>query len=415
MGRFKFAGIAGLALFVSGCASIDKYHVPPPGIVSDTHAPDRILYDHAIKDTDPRLQSPTLANAFIRRYRDLWDAGLPSGDKQDMDVKALETTKLGMTLVELRCELFFSSIGRGSQKMDFIHREVEILTSALTATLGLISASDNAVTGAGLLSGATLSSLDNYSNVFFFSPEVGKVQRLVADAFAVLRAETFAPSQVPKDFDAMVRAIKRHQSICTPHEIRRLVNEAVDAGEIEVVYRDGAVKGGLDPHLERLFDRIAALLSGAAPPGNVPGITPRQAVLIKWLLETPSGDEPNFICLALESEDLRRKLCQGATGNHALNSALTDADKAALRDLLKAVELSSTGWVEKDLATFKSAYAAQKSRIDGLLAQIRDAKDEAERQRARGDFLDVMIASTGRVSTQTIAPAVPTEMSVKAK
>ncbi|WP_213980094.1 hypothetical protein [Sphingomonas sp. dw_22] len=416
--RFShFAALLCAALLCS-CKAIDKYHVPPVGIVSDTEQPRSLLYDGKIADNDAKLGAPTLANAYLKRYKETYDAdygGTP--DPRNLDVKALETTRLGMTLIELRCELFFASIGRSAQKMDFLHREVEIISTVLTSTLGLVGASDDLVTATGLANGAALSSINNFSNVFFFSPEIGKVQRLVNDAFSALRTETLSPAKAPTDFDQAVRALKQYQMICTPHEIKRLVNDAVDAGKVKIFYRDSSATG-LDPHVDLLFSRIAMVLSeiedsDSESTSKIAGVSSNQVVLLKWLFSdpAPSPQEIDFICIALQSEDLRRKLCKGQIGSRGINQKLTSENKSDIKELVRAVELSTNDWVKTDLGHIRDVYNVDKDRLAVLMTAAKTAPNSTK-DAAAAAVADAALVITARATKDETAPSAPTDVTV---
>ena len=394
---FHISRLVGLAcLALTACSSVQRYHVPPRGIVDDVTSPERVLYG-----TTQVRDARTISQAFLTAYERAYDASLvtrttTASDIAGRDTSALEMTRLGMTVIEVRCDTFFETIGRGSQRLDFARREVEILSTALTTVLGFAGASETLVAASGVGSGVALGSIANYQNAFFFSPDVGKVQHLVDDALDAMRNALLAPGNAPRDFEGAVRALKRYQSVCTAHEIKRLVNEAVEKGTVRATFpdRDG---GGRTTATDVFFKRISDVL-------EVPMVDVSDVALIKWVVSsaTPTSDMLDFICPNLTGADLRKAVCEGSLGQRTLSTGFV-AKKADLIGAIGAIDALSPALLGDKVALWQKAELSNRE----ALAQARTAAATAarankDRESMQAELKAMQIAKDGGAAVNAI-------------
>jgi hypothetical protein len=274
---------------VSACTG-NVYHVPPRHIVAPGEKPADTLN---VKATTDR----TVVSKFLLAY----DASYEDDDEAS---KARELARYGMTLVDTRCDLFFEQIGRGAQTGDFVRRQFQSITAALVAALGLSAVGQDAITGVGIGSALGIQTLDNYSTVYFFSPDVSAVQKLVRTVFQQRRAELLSAERSPKSFDEAIGALRVYQNICTAHEIKRMVTEAIDP----------------DRPIARFGEEPSAIYTGAANRAYTAVATAlgadtvdlRQMVLLQMLFDgaTPplTTEEQDYLCSTL-AEKLRLQVC----------------------------------------------------------------------------------------------------------
>jgi hypothetical protein len=391
------------ATMLGGCSTVQRYHVPPSGVIDDVSAPARILYGASKDGVPPPHDASTIATAFLAAYDRSYATLGPGGQAvAARDARALEMTKLGMTVIEVRCDTFFESIGRGSQRVGFARRELEILSTALTTALGLGGASDTAVAIAGIGSGAALSTVANYETTFFFSPDVGKVQHLVDDALESMRTALLLPDRAPRDFESAIRALKRYQTVCTAHEIKRLVNEAVEHGQIETRIVDrGEVP--LAQATDVIRGRIGALFRTAPDPA--PAVTIRDVVLMKWLMEQPAPDADalDFICPNITTTDLRERVCEGPLGGRKTTAQFKTLQEA-LSKAVAAIDLLQPELVADTTKVWQDAEKAGRERLAEARRTEKAAVGEAAKLRAAAEARDVATDVGARADVQSPPP-----------
>lgn len=411
MTRTTFLGLVASSIALSGCSTVQRYHVPPPGLIDDTITPSRVLFGkNEIEDTR------TIAQAFLRSYELAYDTSVPSKtslpDKlENRDANALDMTRLGMTVIEVRCDAFFESIGRGSQKLSFFRRQIEILSTALTTALGLSGATDTIVAAAGIGSGATLSTLANYETTYFFSPDIGKVQHLVDDGLAIMRQALLASDIAPRDFESAIRALKKYQTVCTAHEIKRLVNEAVGNGTVRAV----SLGASVDP----LVVATGTIVDGVKIHLGT-SVQLRDLALMKWVIEdAPTADQLDFICPSFTSADLRSTVCKGDLGGRTINP-LFSKGVHKVADAIAAIDQLQPDLLDKTLVTWKAAekvanksisdarsaasvaIADSKTKADAKVTAIQAALDAAQR-------VDLVVPANGTSQIQPSLIVVPSK------
>ncbi len=286
-------------IIVASVSACSRYHVPPGGIVIASENPRKTL---AIPETST---AKTVAAKFIAAYDTSYTHEKEAG-------AARELTRAGMTLIDMRCDLFFQQIGRGSQDTDFGRRQFQAVSGTLVAALGVAGVSANAITGVGLGSALGVQTIDNYSAVYFFSPDVSAVQELVRRALGSVRETALAPTNSPQDFDAAIGVLRVYQNVCSAHEIKRLVTAAINKGETIATYGDlDAPK--FSAAVERALETMARELS--TPTLTIETVSMREAILIEMLVtDQPKLDKVmvDYVCHAL-SDALQNRVCTKAS------------------------------------------------------------------------------------------------------
>lgn len=155
--------------------------------------------------------------------------------KQDDKKLAGEMVNSGITLVRTRCSDFFAAKQSNQARTRLVRSLIQPLTIAVTSTFSVINfgseqresdalallAAGNALAGAGL---------EIYEDQFLFGADnVYSVQALTMRALSAHQADI--QKSDPSNFDAGVRMLLDHQSICTPGNILELVRAAIDKGD----------------------------------------------------------------------------------------------------------------------------------------------------------------------------------------
>lgn len=161
---------------------------------------------------------------------------------QDNEDLAGAMVNSGITLVRTRCSDFFAAKQTNQGRARLVRSLIQPLTIAITSTFAVVNfgseqkesdalallAAGNALATAGL---------NIYEDQFLFGAEnVYSVQALTMRALSAHQSDI--QSADPSTFDAGVRVLLDHQSICTPGNILELVRAAIDNGDFRPRDRD---------------------------------------------------------------------------------------------------------------------------------------------------------------------------------
>ncbi|NIJ08254.1 hypothetical protein FHS31_001871 [Sphingomonas vulcanisoli] len=303
-----------------------------------------------------------VAQRFLDDYTKSWD--LPNDGSL-----ALQMMISGMRVMDLRCDMFFESIGTGSQRLDFLHREAETLTGALIAALGVANVGKDWVTGVGIGSNLALRSLDNFNDVFFFSPDVAAVQKLVKTAEDSVRTLARSAGHSPATYDDAIGYLRDYQNLCTAHQIKALVNASVETASKNV----GASFTSSGTPSDPIRIAIDARLQVLANQLHLAALSLDQIALLKWAKETGTdakdAGERMAICSALHA-DVHALFCKDGVVTIGAD-ANGDLVKQALLDIS---HIDNNGIVGDQLDQLKIALQPFVDANDKLAGQIQGLK-----------------------------------------
>jgi len=91
----------------------------------------------------------------------------------------------GMNLITGNCSRYFTNLGKIGQNTSFARRETNLLGTSTAALMGMFDATSKAISATATGFGFTTSTMDTFSDVYLFSPEIKNVQDLVMDALKI--------------------------------------------------------------------------------------------------------------------------------------------------------------------------------------------------------------------------------------
>jgi hypothetical protein len=305
--------LLGMAAAASGCALFPQHIGPPESVFTDTS-----LLPPLPKDGQPAAAT-TLTAGLEADLVKAWQALAVATAANE---KALADSFLSkaISVVDARCDQYFSALGRAAQKMSFAQKELGLTTGLVAALQGLTGAAskDIAITASGL--GFLGASSNAYGDVFIFSPEVSGVQALVA---AAQDAAKLQMAQLPAEERSKANVIgmlQDYEKTCEVHTIRRLVNESLAAAN--------PVAGFGSDDTGRLRRDTQATLAAVL---KVPGVDADQLAALYWFSHKTVGSTAD-----------RERLAQLLAGfpdivDSATGKLKSDAELDKLRPTVKAL------------------------------------------------------------------------------
>lgn len=149
------------------------------------------------------------------------------------DLKPLpKVLSLGVSAADVMCGEYFRQIGLGQQGLGFYRKQTALTGGIASGMLGLANQSPKFIANVGALFGFATSTFDNYEDSFYFAPTIARVQELVQSKQNNYYQQL---SNSPQDIDDVIHQVRTYADLCSAHQIRRFVNDAVQAGTIEKV------------------------------------------------------------------------------------------------------------------------------------------------------------------------------------
>ncbi len=224
-----------LALGLSACAHFD----PPAPLLDhvEVYASGKNLASRTTAGVGTAVAGVQVADgpSMIDEFNAARNA---SFKQQSARGTAGQMLQAGAAVIELRCDLYFRRIGTGARNAGLLTRQIGLLSAALATTLALAGAGQDAIAGVAIGASLATGTAGNFSDAFFFSPDVQSVKELVDKAFARARSELlYGDAQVQTYGDA-IAGLRLIQEVCTTHRIRSLVNEAIARGQVVPRYSD---------------------------------------------------------------------------------------------------------------------------------------------------------------------------------
>jgi hypothetical protein len=200
--------------------------------------------------TGARVEAPG-EDVFVAtqaRYREqLYQASADplNGGKQ---VNFLDT---GMAVSDLYCDAFLSKLARQQAQYEAIRDYSNLAGGVAAAALGLAGGPAGAIAGVGVGSAAVDSALSQTEENFLVAPDIPAVQKLVQEAREALRNKIKSTAK-PDSFADAQRKLLTYDQQCGFVGIKRLVNEAVQAGKITFKRDDDSKLAEAEANAQRL-------------------------------------------------------------------------------------------------------------------------------------------------------------------
>lgn len=266
------------------------------------------------------------------------------------ETEAAALLTAGIEVIQLRCDLYFRKLGTGARDSQIFDRQISLLSSAISAGLGLGDTPDaDTLASVPILGGVLTGSNANLSDAYFFSPDVKSVQALAGKAIGVVRDQYLGTSSGSLTYHSAMRGIRQAQDVCTIHSIRSLVTKAVAAGEVVPRYTEAG--GRVSSPADTARRETAAALSQAL--GGVL-ISQPDVVLAYWYIQGVEADRTATFCSRLP-ERAAAVLC--TEGKPKELSALEDGVADQLRKALSAYEAAAPGALVGELTALRAKLA----------------------------------------------------------
>lgn len=147
---------------------------------------------------------------------------------------AQQFTRSGFRLADTVCASYFRRLGNQDQDLDFYSESTNLLNGLATGVMGLTDTPAETISIVGTTFTALAAGLETFDSVYHFAPDLNEVESMVARARLEYEETLFATqSSAPQDYYAAVRAIETYQGMCQTSHIRALVNQAINAAQLE--------------------------------------------------------------------------------------------------------------------------------------------------------------------------------------
>ena len=156
----------------------------------------------------------------------------------------------GMNLIKGNCSHYFTNLGKIGQNTSFARRETNLLGTSTAALMGMFDATSKAISATATGFGFTTSTIDTFSDVYLFSPEIKNVQDLVIDALKIqmddgnkiAKAAKLNPINDPLTYTEVIQLLFQMESTCQPHGIHQLINTAVANNKVVPKFEESSVE-----------------------------------------------------------------------------------------------------------------------------------------------------------------------------
>jgi len=127
--------------------------------------------------------------------------------------------------------MYFYYLGQAQQRYNFAAQQVAIAGGITGPLLALFQAGVTAMAATTAAFGFTTATLQNLQQVYLFGPDVSNVYGLVVKSQNIFLTD-LATSGGVSSFDGAVEKLAQFGGRCQPHEIRALINTAVNQAQL---------------------------------------------------------------------------------------------------------------------------------------------------------------------------------------
>lgn len=147
---------------------------------------------------------------------------------------AQQFTRSGFRLSDSVCSEYFRRLGNQDQDLDFYSESTNLLNGLATGVMGLTDTPAETISIVGTTFTALAAGLESFDSVYHFAPDLNEVESMVTRARLEYEETLFATqSSAPQDYYSAARAIETYQQMCQTSHIRALVNQAINAAQLE--------------------------------------------------------------------------------------------------------------------------------------------------------------------------------------
>lgn len=154
-----------------------------------------------------------------------------SAGNPDDPTKALKAFRTGKAYLDLQCSAYLDALGSANQAASNERKQVSIVGGLATALMGLTGSEAKEIAIAATTFSFAGASMDAFTNAILFSDAAKSVGKLVGDAQRAYLSSVAADLS-SMDYSATVALLVGYERLCRPGEIRRLVDEAVNAATV---------------------------------------------------------------------------------------------------------------------------------------------------------------------------------------
>ncbi len=136
----------------------------------------------------------------------------------------------GMHLVTASCMSYLTRLGNVNQTIGFTRRETALAGTLAASSLGLAGFSANAIAGTASAFGFTTATMENFSDVYLFAPDLSAVQALVLTAMEsrIEQGRVIIDDTARElSYSEVSQFLLTMESTCQPHGIQGLVTRSV--------------------------------------------------------------------------------------------------------------------------------------------------------------------------------------------
>ena len=214
------AGIAAPLVMASlawlgGCA---QYRAPVPKSIGD--------YEFTSTASKTRVSAAQHAdNVFTDSLAD--SAATPTDP-----AKAQAMLETGFAAVNIDCERYLHDLGTANQNSLNARQQTTIAGGFITSIMGLYGSAAADISAVSALASTAASSQDTSNSIFLFTDAYKTISKIVHDAQNAYLANLQAQNVARLSYSQSVNLLARYASLCQPTEIRRLIDEAVQAAQL---------------------------------------------------------------------------------------------------------------------------------------------------------------------------------------
>jgi len=270
--QYALLARAGMFLALADLTGCAQFQAKPPASISDLV----VVNGDPIRNIQEVKTGKKVQDIFVVAIQTAASAPRNPTSAQEM----LDT---GLAAINVDCDRYLADLGTANQNALNARQQTTILGGFITTIMGLYGSPTADVTAVSALASGAASSQDVSNSIFLFTDAYKSISKIVHDAQAAFVGDLQKQDASALTYSQATGVLVRYANLCQPTEIRRLIDESIQAAQI--VAKPSA--GTVDPASQELADVLEKLTKSLSR--NV--IEGDAIVLYAWYSHPEKGAE----------------------------------------------------------------------------------------------------------------------------